>query len=159
MGKVSQARIIGMDVSRDWSDIYCLPAGKRKRLPNKVEGHEHVAQLALELGALICFEATGGQEWRLWSTLDTAGIATRQLPRPDQSIRREPGHTGKDGSDRRGTHRAVHDVSTGCGTRIATGKAAPSQVVNIKAWAADRDMQTAFGADQGAWEAGIGGHV
>ncbi len=80
MGKISQARIIGIDVSRDWLDIHCLPEGKRVRLANKLEGHEQVAQLALELGALVCFEATGGQEWRLWSTLDTAGIATRQLP-------------------------------------------------------------------------------
>jgi len=30
--------------------------------------------------ALICFEATGGQEWRLWAALDAAGIAARQLP-------------------------------------------------------------------------------
>ena len=80
MGKISQARIIGIDVSRDWLDIHCLPEGKRVRLENKLEGHEQVAQLALELGALVCFEATGGQEWRLWSTLDAAGIATRQLP-------------------------------------------------------------------------------
>ena len=80
MGKISQARIIGIDVSRDWLDIHCLPEGKRARLANKLEGHEQVAHLALELGALVCFEATGGQEWRLWSTLDTAGIATRQLP-------------------------------------------------------------------------------
>jgi transposase len=80
MGKISQARIIGIDVSRDWLDIHCLPEGKRVRLANKLEGHEQVAQLALELGALVCFEATGGQEWRLWSTLDAAGIATRQLP-------------------------------------------------------------------------------
>lgn len=80
MGKISQARIIGIDVSRDWLDIHCLPEGNRVRLANKLEGHEQVAQLALELGALVCFEATGGQEWRLWSTLDAAGIATRQLP-------------------------------------------------------------------------------
>src|SRR6056297_1991142 len=80
MSKVSQARIIGIDVSRDWLDVHCLPEGKRVRLANNLEGHEQVAQLALELGALVCFEATGGQEWRLWSNLDTAGIATRQLP-------------------------------------------------------------------------------
>jgi len=80
MGEISQARIIGIDVSRDWLDIHCLPEGKRVRLANKLEGHEQVARLALELGALVCFEATGGQEWRLWSTLDAAGIATRQLP-------------------------------------------------------------------------------
>lgn len=74
------SKIIGLEVSRDWLDIHCLPEGKRARLPNKVEGHEEVAQLALELDALVCFEATGGQEWRLWCTLDIAGIATRQLP-------------------------------------------------------------------------------
>lgn len=28
----------------------------------------------------MCFEATGGQEWKLWAALDAAGIATRQLP-------------------------------------------------------------------------------
>ena len=28
----------------------------------------------------MCFEATGGQEWRLWSARDAAGVATRQLP-------------------------------------------------------------------------------
>lgn len=80
MNTVSRDRIIGIDVSRDWLDIYCLPEGKHARLPNKVEGHKQVAQLAREPGALVCFEATGGQEWRLWSALDAAGIATRQLP-------------------------------------------------------------------------------
>ncbi|KAA8605435.1 IS110 family RNA-guided transposase [Salipiger aestuarii] len=80
MNTVSRDRIIGIDVSRDWLDIYCLPEGKRARLPNKVEGHEQVALLAREPGALVCFEATGGQEWRLWSTLDAVGITTRQLP-------------------------------------------------------------------------------
>lgn len=80
MNRITQTAIIGIDVSRDWLDIYCLPEGKRARLANEVEGHEQVAQLAFELGALVCFEATGGQEWRLWSTLDASGIAARQLP-------------------------------------------------------------------------------
>lgn len=80
MDTITQAVIIGIDVSRDWLDIHRLPDGKRVRLPNKTEGHEHVAKLARELNALVCFEATGGQEWRLWSTLDAAGIETRQLP-------------------------------------------------------------------------------
>ncbi len=61
-------------------DIHCLPSGHKLRLPNKVEGHAQGARLAFELGALVCFEATGGQEWQLWSALDAAGIATRQLP-------------------------------------------------------------------------------
>ncbi|MDO5756727.1 MAG: transposase, partial [Rhodobacterales bacterium] len=62
------------------ADIPCLPRGKRARLPNNVEGHGQISQPALELDALVCFEATGGQEWRLRSALDIAKIATRQLP-------------------------------------------------------------------------------
>lgn len=80
METVSHDRIIGIDVSRDWLDIHCLPSGHKLRLPNKVEGHAQVARLATGMGALVCFEATGGQEWKLWSALDAAGIATRQLP-------------------------------------------------------------------------------
>jgi len=80
MDKLSHPAIIGVDVSRAWLDIHCLPDGNRARLSNMDEGHEHVVRLALTLRALVCFEATGGQEWRLWSALDAAGIATRQLP-------------------------------------------------------------------------------
>lgn len=80
MDTVTQAAIIGIDISRDWLDVHCLPGGNRVCFPNKVKGHEQVAQLALELNALVCFEATGGQEWRLWVSLDDAGIAARQLP-------------------------------------------------------------------------------
>ncbi|MEN8833098.1 hypothetical protein [Pacificibacter sp.] len=61
MNAVSRDQIIGIDVSRDWLDIYCLPEGKRARVPNKVEGHEQVAQRALETGALVGFEATVGR--------------------------------------------------------------------------------------------------
>lgn len=80
MIRVTQAAVIGIDVSRDWLDLHCLPNGKRVRVPNNIEGHKQVAGLARDLGALVCFEATGGQEWRLWATLDEAGLATRQLP-------------------------------------------------------------------------------
>lgn len=80
MNTVSQDRIIGIDVSRDWLDIHCLPDGRRLRLPNTDEGHEQLIQLARPAEALVCFEATGGQEWRLWAALDAAGVATRQAP-------------------------------------------------------------------------------
>ena len=94
MDTVSQGRIIGIDVSRDWLDIHCLPDGKRLRLPNTVEGHARLVDLAEPVSTLVCFEGCegrktiwgivfpsgGGQEWRLWSALDAAGIATRQLP-------------------------------------------------------------------------------
>lgn len=80
MNKVSHDRIIGIDVSRDWLDVHCLPEGQRLRLPNTEIGHNRLAERARSLGALVCFEATGGQEWRLWSALEGAGVATRQLP-------------------------------------------------------------------------------
>ena len=80
MERATQDAIIAIDVSRDWLDIHCLPNGQRQRLPNTEDGHAQVANLASSLRALVCFEATGGQEWRLWSALDAAGVATRQLP-------------------------------------------------------------------------------
>ena len=80
MNKISHTRIIGIDVSRDWLDIHCLPDGQRSRLPNTDDGHARLAELAHSMDALVCFEATGGQEWRLWAALDATGVATRQLP-------------------------------------------------------------------------------
>lgn len=80
MDKVAHPAIIGIDVSRDWLDIHCLPVGHRRRLRNTEEGHAQLVELASSLKALVCFEATGGQEWKLWAVLDTAGVATRQLP-------------------------------------------------------------------------------
>lgn len=80
MNTVSSEQVIGIDVSRDWLDIHCLPDGKRLRLPNAPDGHARVASLARRRGALVCFEAAGRQEWRLWAALDAAHIAARQLP-------------------------------------------------------------------------------
>ena len=80
MDTVARSAIIGIDVSRDWLDIHCLPENQRLRLPNTDEGHERLSEMALSKSALVCFEATGGQEWRLWAVLDAAGIVTRQLP-------------------------------------------------------------------------------
>lgn len=80
MDKVSQSQIIGIDVSRDWLDIHCLPDGAQLRVPNTADGHARLAGIAGDRNALVCFEATGGQEWRLWLGLDSIGVATRQLP-------------------------------------------------------------------------------
>jgi hypothetical protein len=59
MDTVSQDVIIGIDVSRDWLDIYCLPEGRYERFPNTDVGHQCLAELAGRLGAVVCFEATG----------------------------------------------------------------------------------------------------
>ncbi len=69
MNMVSQVSIIGIFDSRDWLDIHCLPDGNWWRRPNTRHGHALRAVLAGDLNALVCFEATGGQEWRLWTTL------------------------------------------------------------------------------------------
>jgi transposase len=81
MKDIAQAPILGIDVSRDHLDGFFLLDGKRFRLPNTECGHSQLIDL-LSAGhdVVVCFEATGGQEWRLWAALDAAGIATRQLP-------------------------------------------------------------------------------
>ncbi|MBW3245445.1 IS110 family transposase [Epibacterium sp. DP7N7-1] len=79
MQKVTHGRIIGIDVSRDWLDIHCLPDGLRHRIPNTDDGHIAVSDLAHRQKAVVCFEATGGQEWRLWSCLEYTGVEARQV--------------------------------------------------------------------------------
>jgi len=80
MDQIPHNDIIGIDVSRDWLDIHRLPDGSHWRLPNTDEGHGRLVQVARTGQPLVCFEATGGQEWQLWSALDAAGVQTRQLP-------------------------------------------------------------------------------
>lgn len=80
MDKISQKPIIGIDVCRDWLDVHCLPDAQQLRLPNTAEGHGKMIAMALQKEAIVCFEATGGQEWRLWSALEAVGIEARQLP-------------------------------------------------------------------------------
>ena len=80
MDNLSHGRVIGIDVSRDWLDVYCLPDGHRLRVPNAPEGHAAVADLARDRDAVVCFESTGGQEWQLWALLEAEGVAARQVP-------------------------------------------------------------------------------
>ena len=62
MDTVSQGQIISIDVSRDWLDIHRLPEGQFERFPNTNVGHQRLTGLAGAVGAIVCFEATGGQE-------------------------------------------------------------------------------------------------
>lgn len=79
---VAAATLIGIDVSRDWLDGFCLPCGRRFRLPNSPEGHMRLIGIVQDLPAplKIGFEATGGQEWALWTRLVAAGMDSVQLP-------------------------------------------------------------------------------
>ena len=69
------ATLIGIDVSRDWLDGFCLPCGRRFRLPNSAGGHARLAEMirASPAPSRIGFEATGGQERALWTRLVAAG--------------------------------------------------------------------------------------
>jgi len=80
MDNLSHGRVIGIDVSRDWLDLHCLPDGHHVRVPNTPEGHATVADLATDRDAVVCFESTGGQEWQLWTALEVEGITARQVP-------------------------------------------------------------------------------
>lgn len=80
MDNLSHGRVIGIDVSRDWLDVHCLPDGHRCKVPNAPAGHAAVADLARDRDAVVCFESTGGQEWQLWAVLETEGVAARQVP-------------------------------------------------------------------------------
>ena len=79
MNTATHPEIIGLDVSRDWLDIHCLSDDRRLRLPNTDEGHSELEAVAGDREALVCFEATGGHEWRLWASMAAAGIEARQL--------------------------------------------------------------------------------
>ena len=80
MDNLSHGRVIGIDVSRDWLDLHCLPDGHRCRAPNAPAGHAAVAELARDRDAIVCFGSTGGQEWQLWALLEAEGVAARQVP-------------------------------------------------------------------------------
>ena len=74
--------LIGIDVSRDWLDGFCLPGQKRFRHPNTAEGHNALVAMIRQIPGQVKvgFEATGGQEWVLWTELFAAEIAAVQLP-------------------------------------------------------------------------------
>lgn len=80
MTKIAYDQIIGIDVARDWLDIHCLPGGMHIRFANTNTGHQRLIELTQSARAIVCFEAIGGQEWRLWAALDAAGTEARQLP-------------------------------------------------------------------------------
>jgi transposase len=79
---IAKTTIVGIDVSRDWLDGFCLPDQDRFRLPNTTEGHNALIALIRQIPGQIKvgFEATGGQEWVLWTELAAAEIAVVQLP-------------------------------------------------------------------------------
>ena len=80
---VSATTVVGIDVSREWLDGFCLPDLQRFCLANSPEAHENLILMIRQMPAplRVGFEATGRQEWAVWTALATAGIDARQLPR------------------------------------------------------------------------------
>lgn len=78
---ISETTILGIDVSRDWLDGFCLRGQRRFRHPNTPDGHIALVEMIQQLpGAVkVGFEATGGHEWVLWTELIDAGIIAVQL--------------------------------------------------------------------------------
>jgi len=79
---ITATNVIGIDVSRDWLDGFCLPGLQRFRLANSPQGHEELISMICQMSELVQvgFEATGGQEWALWAALVEARVEARQLP-------------------------------------------------------------------------------
>ncbi|WP_188078346.1 hypothetical protein [Aquicoccus porphyridii] len=78
---ISETTILGIDVSRDWLDGFCLPSQKRFRQPDTADGHSALVEMIQQLSGPVNvgFEATGGHEWVLWTELVDAGILAVQL--------------------------------------------------------------------------------
>ncbi|WP_215762444.1 IS110 family transposase [Acetobacter sp. P1H12_c] len=74
--------IIGIDVSRDWLDGFCLPEKQRFRFQNSPDGYARLLEILQGMpdDLKVGFEATGGQEWALWRILISMGINAVQLP-------------------------------------------------------------------------------
>ena len=68
-----------LGISRNKAERRDRAHARRLRLPNTDEGHSKLEEIAAGREALVCFEATGGHEWRLWASMAAAGIEARQL--------------------------------------------------------------------------------
>ena len=79
---ISETIIVGIDVSRDWLDGFCLPGQQRFRHPTTEQGHTALVAMIQQMPGQVKvgFEATGGQEWVLWTELAAAEIVAVQLP-------------------------------------------------------------------------------
>lgn len=79
---IAETIVVGIDVSRDWLDGFCLPGQQRFRHPNTEEGHTALVAMIRQMPGQVKvgFEATGGQEWVLWTVLAAAEIVAVQLP-------------------------------------------------------------------------------
>lgn len=78
---IAGTTLIGINVSRDWLDGFCLSDQQRFRHANTAEGHRALVAMIRRtpFPVKVGFEATGGHEWVLWRELAAAGIVAVQL--------------------------------------------------------------------------------
>ncbi len=79
---IADTIIVGIDVSRDLLDWFCLPSQERFKPPNTKEGHTALVAMIQQMPGQVKvgFEATGGQAWVLWTELAATKIVAVQLP-------------------------------------------------------------------------------
>lgn len=108
--------MVGIDVSGDWLDGFCGADKQRFRVPNTRAGHEQLIMMIRDISGLvkIGFEATGGQEWGLWTSLVAAQINAVQLP-PAQ----------------------IKAFATSCGTRAKTDRIDAELIARFMAFRPD----------------------
>src|SRR5256714_13194237 len=77
---------VGIDVSKDWLDLWLEPPKRFERVSNDAAGWAAILGLLNALGAaaglVVAFEATGGYERGLRQVLLEAGFEVRQLNPP-----------------------------------------------------------------------------
>src|SRR5882757_8473677 len=74
---------VGIDVSKDWLDLWLAPLKRFERTSNDAAGWAAVIALVkplgIEAGVVVAFEATGGYEQGLRQVLLEAGFEVRRL--------------------------------------------------------------------------------
>ena len=73
---MSEGTFVGVDLSRDRLDVFCLPQNKTLQFPNTPKGRKALVKAMLKCNAqLVVMEATGGLELPVALALHAAGIA------------------------------------------------------------------------------------
>lgn len=69
---------VGIDVGKDWLDV-CLPGGRKEHIRNIKSCRTRLTRKAAELGAIVCFEATGPYEEPLADECLARGVKAVRL--------------------------------------------------------------------------------
>ena len=78
-----QLTFVGVDISKEWLDLWLAPLKRFERASNDAAGWATVIELlrslGIEAGTVVAFEATGGYERGLRRALLEAGFDVRRL--------------------------------------------------------------------------------